>query len=87
MGRSPAARARRNSMKRRCVPADTPLARWLATQSIGVVTAAVGLTRMAVYGWLWGHSLPRPEHARILVTLSAGALTMDTIYPATHKES
>jgi hypothetical protein len=81
MGRSPAARARRRERKTRaCVRADTALALWLSTQSVGTVAKAVGVGRMAVYGWMYGHSAPKPEHARTLIELSAGQLTMDLIY-------
>lgn len=40
-----------------------------------------GVSNSCWYQWLGGHSEPTADHAQILINLSKGALTMDTLRP------
>lgn len=44
------------------------------------------ITRFAVYHWLSGRWMPRPEHAVAIVSLSKGSLSLRDIYPGRGNE-
>jgi len=46
----------------------------------------VPVTRKAIYEWIAGRARPRPEAARAIVSVSAGRVRLDDLYPAPPKE-
>lgn len=63
----------------------TPFGRFVESVGVEHLVQALGaagqpVTRNAVYNWLSGDRVPRPDRAAQLVRLSHGALTFEHVY-------
>lgn len=61
-------------------PRNTPFARWLDGYTVSrveqeMVRARRPVSRGAIYQWLYGETMPRLEHAEVLIRLSGLTVT------------
>ena len=52
----------------------------LSATSAPALARALGVTHKAVYQWLHGDSVPRPEHMALIVRLTDGAVLPGDFY-------
>ena len=66
---------------------ERPFATWVADYRVSRLSAALGVTDSAVYGWVHGTRIPRPRVALRIVEISEGRVQLGDIYRTTDPES
>ena len=75
----------RDPMRRSAARWRTPFGRWVQTVGVSQLThqlcsAGQPVTQKAVYNWLAGERVPRPDRATAMARISEGDITLEDVY-------